>query len=212
MAQDKNNRFNLNKSSDRKFDLSKDTKRKFDLSKDTDEEVVAAPATNTTSESPASPTQSTEPNSGGNKKWLWVVIALAVIALLVWLLKPSNKPSEVSTQDSVEAVASPDTVATDDETSADSTVSLPQADDEVAVEEAASQPATPEVTNPSATSAPTASANAISSSNIAGDIEAEAQKVIRGVYGVGQERKSKLGTQYSAIQKRVNQLKREGAF
>ena len=48
--------------------------------------------------------------------------------------------------------------------------------------------------------------------HISNDVEAEAMKVIRGDYGVGQERKDKLGNQYQPIQNRVNQLKREGAF
>lgn len=47
---------------------------------------------------------------------------------------------------------------------------------------------------------------------VSSDIEQEAMKVIRGDYGVGQERKDKLGNQYGPIQNRVNQLKREGAF
>lgn len=50
------------------------------------------------------------------------------------------------------------------------------------------------------------------SPEVLSDIEQEAMKVIRGDYGVGQERKDKLGTQYRPIQNRVNQLKREGAF
>lgn len=48
--------------------------------------------------------------------------------------------------------------------------------------------------------------------NVTNDVEAEAMKVIRGDYGVGQERKNKLGTQYQPIQNRVNQLKRDGVF
>ncbi len=37
-------------------------------------------------------------------------------------------------------------------------------------------------------------------------------KVIRGEYGIGQERKDKLGAKYQPIQNRVNELKREGVF
>jgi len=37
-------------------------------------------------------------------------------------------------------------------------------------------------------------------------------KVIRGEYGIGQERKDKLGAKYQPIKNRVNELKREGVF
>lgn len=48
--------------------------------------------------------------------------------------------------------------------------------------------------------------------NVSNDVEAEAMKVIRGDYGIGQERKNKLGEKYQTIQNRVNELKREGVF
>lgn len=48
--------------------------------------------------------------------------------------------------------------------------------------------------------------------NISNDVETEALKVIRGDYGIGQERKDKLGEKYQTIQTRVNELKREGLF
>ena len=43
-------------------------------------------------------------------------------------------------------------------------------------------------------------------------ISREAMKVIRGDYGDGKARINKLGSNYHAIQARVNQLKCEGAF
>ena len=58
----------------------------------------------------------------------------------------------------------------------------------------------------------TATTRVASNTNVSNDVEAEAMKVIRGDYGVGQERKDKLGNQYEAIQRRVNELKQEGAF
>lgn len=50
------------------------------------------------------------------------------------------------------------------------------------------------------------------SSTISDDVEAVALSVIRGTYGNGQERINSLGSQYKEIQKRVNELKRQGAF
>ena len=41
---------------------------------------------------------------------------------------------------------------------------------------------------------------------VGGDIEALAQAVIRGEYGNGENRKARLGSQYAAVQKRVNEI------
>ncbi|WP_172119268.1 N-acetylmuramoyl-L-alanine amidase [Actinomyces faecalis] len=42
--------------------------------------------------------------------------------------------------------------------------------------------------------------------SVGGDIEALAQAVIRGEYGNGEDRKARLGSQYSAVQARVNEI------
>lgn len=65
---------------------------------------------------------------------------------------------------------------------------------------AQSKPATTQTTKPfSATSAP-----------ISGDVEENALRVIRGDFGNGQERRDKLGSSYSEIQGRVNEMYRQG--
>lgn len=45
---------------------------------------------------------------------------------------------------------------------------------------------------------------------VSGNIEENARLVIRGVFGNGQERKNKLGSAYSEIQGRVNEMYRQG--
>ena len=67
-------------------------------------------------------------------------------------------------------------------------------------------------TTPAATQTTNNVATNNASSVVSNDVEAEALKVIRGEYGIGQERKNRLGNRYDAIQQRVNELKREGAF
>lgn len=57
-----------------------------------------------------------------------------------------------------------------------------------------------------------ATAKPANNADVSNDVEAEAMKVIRGDYGVGQVRKDKLGSKYQTIQSRVNELKREGIF
>lgn len=48
------------------------------------------------------------------------------------------------------------------------------------------------------------------SAPITGDVEENARRVIRGDFGNGQPRKDKLGTSYSEIQGRVNEMYRQG--
>lgn len=65
---------------------------------------------------------------------------------------------------------------------------------------AQSKPASTETTKPSpSTSAP-----------VSGDVEENARRVIRGDFGNGQERKDKLGSSYSEIQGKVNEMYRQG--
>ena len=45
---------------------------------------------------------------------------------------------------------------------------------------------------------------------IVSDIEQKALDVIRGKYGNGDERKEKLGSDYTAVQKKVNELYKQG--
>ncbi len=49
-----------------------------------------------------------------------------------------------------------------------------------------------------------------SDNNVDGDVETNARRVIRGDFGNGQERKDKLGSSYSEIQGKVNEMYRQG--
>lgn len=67
-------------------------------------------------------------------------------------------------------------------------------------EPAKSKPAATQNTKPSSsTSVP-----------VSGDVEENARRVIRGDFGNGQERKDKLGSSYSEIQGKVNEIYRQG--
>lgn len=67
-----------------------------------------------------------------------------------------------------------------------------------------SQPVQPKLNNPSFTNVVSASAP------IGGDVVENAIRVIRGDFGNGKERKDKLGSAYSEIQSKVNELYRQG--
>lgn len=147
-----------------------------------------------------------------SKSWIWLVIGiLVVICVIVGIFvsksdksEPTTEVEEVVTE---EVVAAPkDSIADEDVSaneaaSADETPTEPASEETTPVTPAESQPTAKESTTPSATSV-----------NVSNDVEAEAMKVIRGDYGIGQERKDKLGNQYQTIQNRVNELKREGIF
>lgn len=68
--------------------------------------------------------------------------------------------------------------------------------------------AKPTQSKPAATQ-PTRSSSATSAS-VSGDVEENARRVIRGDFGNGQERKDKLGSSYSEIQGKVNEMYRQG--
>lgn len=127
----------------------------------------------------------------------------------------TTESQPVVEEDTVEEVTTP--TENPEEVSEDA--EIPAGDN--AVEENAnndeiSNPSEPVVNNPETIPAAPQSPNNVVTNNapsvVSNNVEAEALKVIRGDYGIGQERKNKLGNQYEAIQRRVNELKREGAF
>lgn len=219
MAKQEKSKFQLNKGTDHGFDISKGGKRKFDLSKD-DEEPVVAPASKpqpTGSDNIVNST--TEPKEKKNNKWPWIILAIIVIILLIWWLLPgkSTESEPIVEEETIEEVS---TYAENTEEVSDE-AEIPAGEDAVeenANKDESSNPSEPVVNTPETTTAPSApqTTNNVAISNapsvVSNDVEAEALKVIRGDYGIGQERKNKLGNQYEAIQRRVNELKREGAF
>lgn len=205
------NKFQLNKGGDHNFDISKGGKRKFDLTKDDDEPIVSATNINVSQPiNPANPEPDENP-SGGSKKWIWIILAAVVIAVLAWLFITGNSDSvpenaitesEVVPVDSIEETPTPvEEVAVEE--NVDETV--PAQGEEVAT----SSESNPEIVETPSSSSTTST---FSSTPISDNIEYEALRVIRGDYGIGQERRNNLGDKYQAIQKRVNELKRQGAF
>lgn len=220
--------FQLNKGDERNFDISKGSKRRFDLTKDVDEagndngDVAPSGIENGSETAGGNSTGGGEPQC--SKKWLWIILAVLAIGLLAWWLWPASKKSDATENTPVaETAASADS-------SADSVAVTPQVDEMQTEGQLQDEAATPDAkANPAATpaapakpaAAPAQPADPAASSApspvnspaiVSNDIEAEARKVIRGDYGVGRERKEKLGAYYRDIQRRVNQLKRQGAF
>ena len=104
-----------------------------------------------------------------------------------------------------------------DESPATSTSSVNPAkvnDNQVAEQSAKRNPATiaepakPVQSKPAATQ--TTKPFSVTSAPVSGDVEENARRVIRGDFGNGQERKDKLGSSYSEIQGKVNEMYRQG--
>lgn len=209
MAKDKK-QFDLTKGSSREFNTTKGSSRKFDLVKETDE-PVAAPA-QPEPQKPASAADTTPAETKGGMKWIWIAVAVVVIALLAWLLIPKSDSKEAAGQEeTTEAVAAES--AAPQESSVNDEAQAAEPADEAEAEPEQTVPAQPEQ-NAAAEpqSAPVAQPAVAPAAEVTDDVEAEAQKVIRGAYGDGQVRKDRLGSKYSEVQRRVNELKRQGAF
>ncbi len=160
-----------------------------------------------------------ESNPPKSKNWIWWIVAIVILCLIGFLvLSKSDKKAEqepvveivekVTNEEPVEAIPSDsvtEAMAVENSTADEATVSA----DESSVDSDTSEQGLSTVPPESANIATTISST---DSNISNDVEVEAMKVIRGDYGIGQERKDRLGAKYQTIQNRVNELKREGVF
>lgn len=154
------------------------------------------------------------PNEPKSKVWLWILLGVVVLSVVGYMFfsKSGDKVVETPEQEIEAYVES--SVPTD-------TIAVEGTDvEEVAPDNGNEAANTPETKNSDAVETPATVDNTsnVSSStpanvpNVSNDVEAEAMKVIRGDYGIGQTRKDKLGSKYQTIQSRVNELKREGIF
>lgn len=169
------------------------------------------------------------PTTTKQKKWWWFLL-FAIVAIIVAFFCMENSFSDgkpVIKGEQITAV--PDTVsvqktdeATDlEEGTAEETVATKQNtvneeyNSENVVEKAA-QPVAEEKQDsskkPSSIQKTVAlqATSTVRSSALSGDLEENALRTIRGDFGNGEERKAKLGSEYSAIQKKVNEMYAKG--
>lgn len=217
MTEDKSKR-----KSTRKFNLEKHVKRSFNLEKDgaaTPAPSAEAPATPqpAPTPAPAGSGDATQTGNGGNKgkHVLSLVVGLAVVAAIGFAAfrgcsgnssQPVDEP-EVDTvmdeqptapTDSTQRADSTQFGGGDQDTPAGAPNEVQPQDETVNAATPSAQPETSTPSTPSATKAATPSK----------DVDAEVQKVLRGDYGNGQERKDKLGSSYTKIQRAVNRYYR----
>lgn len=153
-------------------------------------------------------------NNPKSKTWLWILLGMIVIGVIGYMFFSNSDDKAVEIPEpEVEAIAEP-TVPTDTTVVEDNDI------EEVASDNGDEEANNPEVQSPDAVETPSpvdntpkvSTSTSANATNVSNDVEAEAMKVIRGDYGIGQERKDKLGSKYQTIQSRVNELKREGIF
>ena len=161
--------------------------------------------------------------------WLWALIGIAIVLAFLGMLflNRGSKEEGADTIQSETVLSSADSVATDD--SAVAVVSEAVASDsqnsnvvdqavatgsEVAanVAETATKAADAAASKATETAAKVTETASNAASSVSGSIESEALNAIRGEYGNGIVRKEKLGTSYSEVQSRVNEMKRAGKF
>lgn len=156
------------------------------------------------------------PTPEGHKSQLWFWILLGIVVLggvgYMFFSKSGDKVAETPDQEAEVVVAPSEPTDTTIVEGTEGEEIDPENDNEVANNpETQSSDAveTPATVDNTSNGTPSTSVNV---PNVSNDVEAEAMKVIRGDYGIGQERKDKLGSKYQTIQSRVNELKREGIF
>lgn len=182
-----------------------------------------------TTTQPQAPNPIPEPEPAKSKSWIWWILGLVVVAVIAFFcLKSCGNESDVKegeTTEETSAVAQPtdeqdngELVAPNDEASVTeaSDASEPETANESADDASQSQepqkPSESATTNPAQ---PTQSNTPVALVPTAGDVETEALNVIRGDYGNAPVRYDLLrqkGLDAQAIQRRVNELKREGVF
>lgn len=154
------------------------------------------------------------PEGPKSKLWFWILLGIVVLGGVGYMFfsKSGDKVAETPDQEAEVVVAPSEPTDTTIVEGTEGEEIDPENDNEVANNpETQSSDAveTPATVDNTSNGTPSTSVNV---PNVSNDVEAEAMKVIRGDYGIGQERKDKLGSKYQTIQSRVNELKREGIF
>ena len=168
--------------------------------------------------------KSVDDKKSGGKLWLWLILMAVVAVVVILCIKfcVNDKESESAVVAQTE-VTTPDETTVDAETSTDENQA---AEDQIteptpAKADEATAPATPadkpvdksvaKPAEPAPKPAPeTKPAPKPAPAAPQGSLDEKAMQVIRGEYGNGATRKQALGSEYDAIQQRVNEMYREG--
>lgn len=190
--------------STRNFNMEKHIERHFEIEKE------EAPVVDTPIEKPGglvdggSTGEDTSTSNNRGKLIAVIVVVLAILAFVAYRSCGSDSVNEAEPTNTIVSDSTEKEKA--DTTSNVKNSAVPEAEQKQSnvVERTDEPPVAPtesaEPTKPTNTSASTSNSS----------IEEKAMQVWDGVYGNGTERKSKLGSDYKAVQKRVNEMYRNG--
>src|SRR5574344_712769 len=159
-----------------------------------------------------------QPPTPSSNWWKWLVAALAILILIGGIYWYANRSSE--TESALAKVAADSTKTDTTNVSQTDTTKAQSASDSVQkAQNGKTNAASDNSESTSQVSNGTPNVNAESSSaekvdtNVETDVEnveAKAKQVIRGDFGNGYVRKQKLGSEYTSIQNKVNEMYRTG--
>lgn len=186
--------------STRNFNMEKHVERHFDIEKEQAPVISSKPVATDASDFT---TAVEDEKQGGNKKTLVAIIVIVVLAILAFFVYKGMGGGNSETEKSP-------IVELSDSTSKEQADSVSEKSD-VSKATDASTPSAAD-SNPSISDDTQASDKPVSSTNSSSvkTVEEKAKEVWDGVYGNGTERKNKLGSDYKAVQKRVNEMYRNG--
>lgn len=185
--------------SKRSFNMEKYVERHFEIEKEQVPIVSSKPAPDGI---PASVTSGDTDQQNGGKKSLVAVIVLVVLAILAFFIY-KGCGSGTSETDSSPVVELSDSTSNEPSDSI-SDKSAPNQSTDTSTSSSNTSDDTQAVGNVSEQTVPATQSSSEKS------VEEKAKDVWDGVYGNGAERKDKLGSDYKAVQKRVNEMYRNG--
>lgn len=151
------------------------------------------------------------------KRFIIVIAAfLIIVAIVLWCIfcgKAEQKEDTVIEQEQTEQISNnPENDIHTSETEAMANETTNDTQDNVNVEVGTAIASDAEIPKPEVLQEVTSQNPSVQAVTVSYNVEQEAMNVIRGDYGNIPERREKLGSKYQTIQKRVNELKREGVF
>lgn len=187
--------------STRSFNMEKHVERHFDIEKE-QAPVLDTPQNKTID------VQSQETDGGnngnGSKNKMVAIIAVIVLIVIAFVAYRSCGTNESKVDEFT------NTIVSDSTEKADTTSNEEKSASPISEQ---SQSTSSEVSSGTGTNAESDNTSAVpttKSESSGNSIEEKAMQVWDGVYGNGTERKSKLGSDYKAVQKRVNEMYRNG--
>ena len=189
--------------STRSFNMEKHVERHFDIEKE--EVPVLDTSQNKTIDVQSQETDCGNDGNGGKNKMV-AIIAVIVLIVVAFVAYRSCGTNESKVDEFTNTIVSDSTEKEKTDTTSNEEKSASPISEQ-------SQSTSSEVSSETGTKTESDNASAVpntTSESLGNSIEEKAMQVWDGVYGNGTERKSKLGSDYKAVQKRVNEMYRNG--